>query len=102
MTRRFSFPPEQSRIGRKRINIDVAFYSNSVSSLRENAVKYSAFKRGLLRHGAELTRAPGGGSHYKVLIKGKRSLFPDHGAKEMPDPPRDPQRSGFELTQQES
>jgi mRNA interferase HicA len=53
-----------------------------------NAVKYSEFKRWLLRQGAELTRAPGGGSHFKVLIKGKRSVFPDHGAKEMPEPLR--------------
>lgn len=59
-------------------------------------MKYSEFKRWLLRHGAELTRAPGGGSHFKVLIKGKRkvlikgkrSVFPDHGAKEMPEPLR--------------
>jgi mRNA interferase HicA len=51
-------------------------------------VKYSEFKRWLLRHGAELTKAPGGGSHFKVLYHGKRSVFPDHGAKEMPEPLR--------------
>ena len=51
-------------------------------------MKYSEFKRWLLRHGAELTQAPGGGSHDKVLCQGKRSVFPDHGAKEMPEPLR--------------
>jgi mRNA interferase HicA len=59
-----------------------------ISFVERTAVKYSEFKRWLLRHGAVLTRAPGGGSHYKVLCNGKRSVFPDHGAKEMPEPLR--------------
>ncbi|EFA7487485.1 type II toxin-antitoxin system HicA family toxin, partial [Escherichia coli] len=32
--------------------------------------------------------APGGGSHQKVNLNGKRSVFPDHGSKEMPEPLR--------------
>ncbi|WP_336603115.1 type II toxin-antitoxin system HicA family toxin, partial [Escherichia sp. MOD1-EC6153] len=35
-----------------------------------------------------VTKAPGGGSHQKVSLNGKRSVFPDHGSKEMPEPLR--------------
>jgi mRNA interferase HicA len=48
-------------------------------------VKYSEFRRWLLKQGAEFTKAPGGGSHQKVALNGKRSVFPDHGSKEMPE-----------------
>ncbi|CAI2521221.1 type II toxin-antitoxin system HicA family toxin [Serratia liquefaciens] len=48
-------------------------------------MKYSEFRRWLLRQGAEFTKATGGGSHQKVALNGKRSVFPDHGSKEMPE-----------------
>lgn len=51
-------------------------------------MKYSEFRRWLLRQGAEFTKAPGGGSHLKVALNGRRSVFPDHGSKEMPEPLR--------------
>ncbi len=44
-------------------------------------MKYSEFRRWLERQGAEFT--PGKGSHYKVALNGKTSVFPDHGTKEM-------------------
>ncbi|EGB2526572.1 type II toxin-antitoxin system HicA family toxin [Salmonella enterica] len=51
-------------------------------------MKYSEFRRWLLKQGAEITRAPGGGSHHKVRLKGRQTIFPDHGSKEMPEPLR--------------
>ncbi|CDG16147.1 type II toxin-antitoxin system HicA family toxin [Xenorhabdus doucetiae] len=51
-------------------------------------MKYSEFKRWLLQQGAEFKKAPGGGSHQKVNLNGRRSVFPDHGSKEMPEPLR--------------
>lgn len=44
-------------------------------------MKYSEFRRWLERQGAQF--GPGHGSHHKVTLNGKRSTFPDHGAKEM-------------------
>ncbi|EFN5855279.1 type II toxin-antitoxin system HicA family toxin [Escherichia coli] len=35
-----------------------------------------------------VTKAPGGGSHQKANLNGKRSFFPGHGSKEMPEPLR--------------
>lgn len=35
----------------------------------------------LERLGAKFT--PGRGSHYKVSLNGRTTIFPDHGAKEM-------------------
>ncbi|EPG4502233.1 type II toxin-antitoxin system HicA family toxin [Citrobacter freundii] len=51
-------------------------------------VKYSEFRRWLVQQGAEFKKAPGGGSHQKVSLNGMRSIFPDHGSKEMPEPLR--------------
>lgn len=51
-------------------------------------MKYSEFRRWLLQQGAELTKAPGGGSHYKVKLDGRASVFPFHGSKEIPEPLR--------------
>jgi len=48
-------------------------------------VKYSEFRRWLSRQGAIFTKAPGGGSHHKVALNGKMTVFPDHGSKEMPE-----------------
>jgi mRNA interferase HicA len=44
-------------------------------------VKYSEFRRWLKSQGAEIT--PGKGSHHKVTLNGKQSVFPDHGSKEI-------------------
>lgn len=44
-------------------------------------MKYSEFRRWLLKQGATIT--PGKGSHHKVSLNGKSTVFPDHGAKEM-------------------
>lgn len=51
-------------------------------------MKYSEFRRFLLAKGAELLKAPGGGSHLKVRLDGRVSVFPFHGSKEMPEPLR--------------
>lgn len=44
-------------------------------------MKYSEFKRWLKDQGA--TFIPGKGSHHKVRLNGKASIFPDHGSKEI-------------------
>jgi mRNA interferase HicA len=44
-------------------------------------MKYSEFRRWLLAQGAKIT--PNKGSHHKVSLNGKFSIFPDHGAKEI-------------------
>ncbi|WP_342118066.1 type II toxin-antitoxin system HicA family toxin [Pseudoduganella sp. OTU4001] len=45
-------------------------------------MKYSEFRRWLERQGALFIQ--GRGSHYKITLNGRRSTFPDHGAKEIP------------------
>jgi len=44
-------------------------------------VKYSEFCRYLKSLGAVFT--PSKGSHFKVTLNGRTSVFPDHGSKEM-------------------
>ena len=44
-------------------------------------MKYSEFRRWLKAHGVEFQA--GKGSHFKVSLNGKSTVFPDHGAKEM-------------------
>lgn len=44
-------------------------------------MKYSEFRRWLKSLGAEIT--PGKGSHHKVMLNGKQTVFPDHGSKEI-------------------
>ncbi|UXY10401.1 type II toxin-antitoxin system HicA family toxin [Kosakonia sp. ML.JS2a] len=46
-------------------------------------MKYSEFRKWLL-----LIKAPGGGSHFKVKLNGRASVFPFHGSKEIPEPLR--------------
>lgn len=46
-------------------------------------MKYSEFKRWLEKQGARF--APGKGSHLHVQLNGRDSVFPFHGAKEMPN-----------------
>lgn len=45
-------------------------------------MKYSEFRRWLQKQGVEFK--PAKGSHFKVYFNGRVSIFPDHGAKEMP------------------
>lgn len=47
-------------------------------------MKYSEFRRWLQQQGAIFT--PTKGSHWKVTLNGRISIFPDHGAKEIPKP----------------
>jgi len=44
-------------------------------------MKYSEFRRWLEQRGAVFV--PGKGSHFKVSLNGKSTVFPDHGAKEI-------------------
>jgi mRNA interferase HicA len=44
-------------------------------------MKCSEFRRWLKAHGVEFQS--GKGSHFKVSLNGKSTIFPDHGAKEM-------------------
>jgi mRNA interferase HicA len=44
-------------------------------------MKYSEFRRWLSKQGA--TFSPGKGSHFKVTLNGKTTVFPDHGSKEI-------------------
>ncbi|MBC3385068.1 type II toxin-antitoxin system HicA family toxin [Pseudomonas brassicacearum subsp. neoaurantiaca] len=44
-------------------------------------MKYSEFRRWLKAQGVEFQ--PGKGSHFKVSLNGRSTVFPDHGAKEM-------------------
>jgi mRNA interferase HicA len=44
-------------------------------------VKYSEFRKWLQQRGA--TFVPAKGSHWKVTLNGKTTIFPDHGAKEI-------------------
>lgn len=44
-------------------------------------MKYSEFRRWLLKHGAIIT--PRKGSHCNVTLNGKSTTFPYHGSKEI-------------------
>lgn len=44
-------------------------------------MKYSEFRRWLTRQGA--TFKPAKGSHFRVYLNGRQTIFPDHGAKEI-------------------
>ncbi|OHV12991.1 mRNA interferase [Kushneria phosphatilytica] len=46
-------------------------------------MKYSEFRRWLRSQGVIFE--PAKGSHFKVTIDGKTTVFPDHGSKEMPE-----------------
>ena len=49
-------------------------------------MKYSEFIRWLKRQG--VTFEPGKGSHLRVKYKGRTSVCPSHGSKEIPEPLR--------------
>ncbi len=44
-------------------------------------MKYSEFRRWLVKQGA--TFKPAKGSHFRVYLNGRQTIFPDHGAKEI-------------------
>jgi mRNA interferase HicA len=44
-------------------------------------MKYGEFRRWLIKQGAVIT--PGKGSHHRVTLNGRSSVFPDHGSKEI-------------------
>ena len=44
-------------------------------------MKYSEFRKWLTQQGAVLKSAKG--SHFKVYLGGRQTIFPDHGAKEI-------------------
>jgi len=44
-------------------------------------MKYSEFRRWLLRQGCRLEAAKG--SHYKVYFRDRYTIFPDHSSKEI-------------------
>jgi len=46
-------------------------------------MKYSEFRRWLLKQGVKLNPHPSGGSHYKATLGNKMTIFPDHGSKEI-------------------
>lgn len=47
-------------------------------------MSYSEFKRWLKEHGVEFVRR-GKGSHWIVQLGDKKSVYPDHGSKEIPN-----------------
>ena len=49
-------------------------------------MKYSEFRRWLAQRGVKFE--PGKGSHHMARLNGKTSIFPMHGAKEIPEPLR--------------
>ncbi len=44
-------------------------------------MKYSEFRKWLARQGAVFK--PAKGSHFRVYLNGRQSVFPDHGSKEI-------------------
>ncbi|KLU26655.1 mRNA interferase [Caballeronia mineralivorans PML1(12)] len=44
-------------------------------------MKYSEFRKWLKNQGAEFK--PAKGSHFRVILNGKTTIFPDHGSREM-------------------
>ena len=44
-------------------------------------MKYSELRRWLSRQGAEFT--PAKGSHFRVTLNDRSTIFPDHGSKEI-------------------
>jgi Predicted periplasmic or secreted lipoprotein len=50
---------------------------------KDGPMKYSEFQRWLRRQGVSFES--GKGSHQMARYRGKTSVFPSHGAKEMPE-----------------
>lgn len=60
-------------------------YYNYINNEQEGSVKYSEFLRWLKSQGVMIENAKGGGSHRKATINGRKSIFPFHGSKEIPE-----------------
>ncbi len=56
-------------------------------------MKYSEFRRWLLRQGCRLEAAKG--SHYKVYFRDRYTIFPDHGSKEIGSGQKNQERPRF-------
>ncbi|KPW62589.1 Uncharacterized protein ALO82_01664 [Pseudomonas syringae pv. broussonetiae] len=56
-------------------------HDTSTETARTEAMKCSEFRRWLQAQGAEFKAAKG--SHFKVYLNGKATIFADHGSKEM-------------------
>lgn len=46
-------------------------------------MKYSEFRRWLLRQGVKLEAHKAGSSHFKATLGDRMTVFPDHGSKEI-------------------
>jgi mRNA interferase HicA len=46
-------------------------------------MKYSEVRKWLKQQGATFEKHRSGSSHYRVLLNGRSTIFPDHGAKEI-------------------
>lgn len=46
-------------------------------------MKYSEFRRWLLRQGVKLEAHKSGSSHFKATLGDRMTVFPDHGSKEI-------------------
>lgn len=46
-------------------------------------MKYSEFRRWLLKHGVKLEPHKSGSSHFKATLGDRIASFPDHGTKEI-------------------
>lgn len=53
---------------------------------RDKKLKYNTFRRWLLSQKVNVINTAG--SHKKIKLKNKQSIFPDHGSKEIPEPLR--------------
>jgi mRNA interferase HicA len=62
-------------------NNRVVCFALRVRLWRAMCMKYSEFGRWLSRQGAEF--APAKGSHFRVTLDDRSTIFPDHGSKEM-------------------
>jgi len=54
-------------------------YNCAKSNKKQGTMKYSEFRRWLEQQGVTFT--PGKGSHRKISLNGKFSVFPDHGTR---------------------
>ncbi len=56
-------------------------YSALARLFHAGRMSYSEFRRWLKQQGAEFV--PAKGSHFRVTLGGRSTIFPDHGKKEM-------------------
>ena len=63
------------------VNTTFVLYYSVIPTTQGRFMKYSEFRRWLLERGAKIE--PGKGSHHKVFLNNKSSIFPFHGTKEI-------------------